>query len=318
MKKKAVIMGGGNGTAITTQALKENLDCVDISSVVSMSDSGGSSGRLRAEFDTLPPGDILRAVLAMSVYDYKILKVMFNRIRFKDVGKLDDHNLGNLFLVLAEKYSGDYVQAVRALEQAVQAVGKVYPVTLDRTDLIAGLEDGQTIKTEAAIDRPSKNQSSKIKKAWLDPVGQIYPNAAKALEQADYIFLGPGSLYCSVVATLLPKGTKEAINNSKAKLVYIVGNAYEKKGENGPGKLSDFIKQLESYLPRKLDMIVYNNAELTQEQKEKYSKKGWELIEFDKENLDNDNIVCGDYEKESGGLSKTKLGKLLKDTLCNK
>ncbi|MFH1291844.1 MAG: uridine diphosphate-N-acetylglucosamine-binding protein YvcK [bacterium] len=316
MKKNAVVIGGGNGSAITTQALKQNLDLLNISSVVSMSDSGGSSGRLRHEFDTLPPGDILRAVLAMSMHDYSMLKAMFNRVRFKNVGKLDSHNLGNLFLVLAEQYGGDYVCAVRALEQVVQAVGKVYPTTLDKTDLAVELENGDIIKTEGLIDRPDYDKKIRIKKAWLEPDARVYAGAKQAIEQADYIFIGPGSLYCSIVATLLPQGLKQAMTDSSAKFIYIVGNAYEIDGETGPTKLSEFISQLQTYLPRKLDSVVFNNAKLSEDQKQKYNKKKWDLIEYNETDLVDYNIVSGDYEKEAGGLCTIKLGKILKEIIC--
>lgn len=313
MKKKVVIIGGGNGSAIITQALMQNLDLFEIATVVSMSDSGGSSGRLRAEFNTLPPGDILRAVLAMStICEYKKLKRIFNQIRFKEVGQLTDHNLGNLFLVLSAKCTGDYLQAVRALEQAVEAVGHVYPVTLARTDLVVALQNGAIIKTEGLIDRPNYDRNLKISRAWLEPAGRIYQGAKEVIEQADYIFLGLGSLYCSVVAALLPAGVKESVARSSAKLIYVAGNGYELAGETGPTKLSDFIRQLEQYLPRKLDYIVYDNVVLNQAQREKYKRKKWGLIEFDRANLVDDNIVAGDYEKEDGGLSKEKLGEILK------
>ena len=213
-KLKVVVIGGGNGSSITTQALKQNIKLFDFSTVVTMSDSGGSSGRLREEFKTLPPGDILRAVLAMSVYDYEILRKIFNKTRFNSVGKLDGHNLGNLFLVLAEQYGGEYIQVIRALEQAVEAVGRVYPVSLDKTDLVVELDNGKIVKKEGTIDRPDYNKNLKIKRAWLEPEAKIYEEAGRVIKKADYIIIGPGSLYCSIVATLLPVGIKKAIEKS--------------------------------------------------------------------------------------------------------
>lgn len=315
MKKRAVVIGGGNGSAISIQALKQHLEYFDISAVVSMSDSGGSSGVLREEFNTLPPGDIMRAVLAMSKFDYGMLKVIFHRVRFETDSKLDNHNLGNLFLVLAEKYSSDYMYPIRALEQAVCAVGKVYPSTLQKNDLMVQLENGQTIAKEEAIDRPNYDTNIKITKAYLEPEVQTDSDAQEQIGKADYIFIGPGSLYCSIVATLLPKGIKSAIDKSSAKLIYVCGNAYETTGESGPTKLSEFIRQLELYLPRKLDTIVYNNAQLSSEQQEKYSKKNWALIEYDQKNLGKYNIIEGDFEKDSGGLDSIKLGQVLQSII---
>jgi uncharacterized cofD-like protein len=315
-KKKIVVIGGGNGSAISICALKQFTDIFDISAVVSMSDSGGSSGRLREEFKTLPPGDILRAVLAMSKYDYKILKQIFYRNRFTGVGKLDNHNLGNLFIILSEKYGGDFMQAIRALEQAVEAIGHVFPVTLNKTDLIAELSNSKIVRQEAKIDRPNYDKNLKIKKVWLEPSGKIDSNASKAIVTADAIVLGPGSLYCSIVATLLPLGVCKAIANSKAKLVYIAGDAYELRGETGPQKLSGFVLQLQEYLPRKLDAIIYNNVLLNKTQKDLYKMKKWGVIEKDVKALIGYNVIGADFEKANGGLDPVKLGNILKNIIC--
>ncbi|MFA4830883.1 MAG: uridine diphosphate-N-acetylglucosamine-binding protein YvcK [Patescibacteria group bacterium] len=319
-KKKVVVIGGGNGSAISISALKQfkdEKDGVEISAIVSMSDSGGSSGRLRKEFDTLPPGDIMRAVLAMSRYDYDMLKMIFHRKRFTGAGKLDEHNLGNLFLALAERYAGDYLQAVRVLEQAVGAVGTVYPVTLDKTDLAVELTNGAVVRGEAEIDRPDYSRAFKIKKAWLDPSAKIFNEAKRVIEEADDIILGPGSLYTSVIAALLPDGVKEAIANSSAKLIYIFGGAHETNGETGPDAASGFFVQLENYLPRRLDLIVRNNHAVTEKERMVYIRKNWETVVFDKENMDGYNIVSADFEKEVGGLEAKKLGKILKKAVNN-
>src|SRR3989338_10719600 len=103
-KKKIVVIGGGNGSSLCLEALKKHANIFDISAVISMSDSGGSSGKLRKEFNTLPPGDIMRAILSLSKYDYKILRRIFYKPRFKNTGKLDSHNLGNLFLTLMSQH----------------------------------------------------------------------------------------------------------------------------------------------------------------------------------------------------------------------
>src|SRR3989338_2345279 len=147
-KKNGVVIGGGNGSACSINALKDHRDLFDVSAVISMSDSGGSSGRLRREFNTLPMGDILRATLAMSPYDYRTLKKVFNKSRFTDAGKLDGHNLGNMFLALGAQYSGDILHAVRALHQAVEAVGVAHPATLTPSDLCVELSNGDVVVGE--------------------------------------------------------------------------------------------------------------------------------------------------------------------------
>lgn len=314
-KKRIVVVGGGNGSAIALGALKQHRDVFDISAVISMSDSGGSSGRLRKEFGSLPPGDILRAILSLSLYDYSILRNIFYGNRFSSAGKLADHNLGNIFLTLASEYAGDFMSAVRALEESVGAVGHVYPTTLEQTDLCAELENGQIIKTEAAIDKPNYDRSLKIKKVWLEPAGQIYFEAQKALVEADYIIFGPGSIYTSVIAAILPAGVKEAIAQSKAKLIFSMGNAYIKDGETGPTTVSDAIQTLEKYLPRALDLILLSDTKLSDTQKTVNEKRGWEVFVDDCENQKEINVIRADYRKEDGCLCSTKLGKILKEQL---
>ena len=312
--KKIVVVGGGNGSAISLNAVKKMKSDLKISAVVSMSDSTGSTGRLRQEFNTLPPGDVMRAVLAMSPYHFPLLKKIFYRNRFEDVGKLDKHNLGNLFLVLGEQYSGDYIKSIRALEQAIDAVGHVYPVTLQVNDLIGELDNGDVIKTEGELDEPKYDKKLRIKKVWLEPEAEIYEDAKKVLEEADYIFLGPGSLYTSVVATTLAKGFKEALEKSKAKLIYIAGNARHTDGETGPKKVSEAVNELGGYLPRKLDMVIYNNHKLTEQEQEFYKSRGWETIPCDIENCDCE-VVQGDFERSGGGLCDEKLSGILENII---
>ena len=314
-KKKIVVIGGGNGSAIAIVALKHNLERFSISSIVSMSDSNGSSGRLRREFKTLPPGDIMRAVLAMSIYDYPVLKDIFYRPRFKNAGKLDSHNLGNLFLTLSAKYCGSFLKSVEARSQRFKAVGPGYPAPLKQTALTAELTNGDVIRTEAFIDVPAYNRGLKIKKVWLEPKTKAYAPALKAIQKADYIILSPGSLYTSLIAALLPVGIKAALAKSEAKLIYTIGNAYHTHGETGPEKLSDFVKQLERYLPRPLDLVIYNNHRLSLTQKKKYKERGWAVFVKDTKNLSGHRVMGADFERDEGGLCSIRLGKILKKVL---
>lgn len=317
-KPKIVVIGGGNGSAIVINALKKFINKIELSAVVSTSDSGGSSGAVRKAFNMPPPGDVLRAVLGMSIHDYNLLRQIFYRNRIEGLKKFTKAapatrapNLGNLFLSLLTQYEGNFMSAVEALEKAVEAVGKVYPVTLEQTDAFAKLSSNKIIKGEANIDRPTYSRALKIKKIWLEPEVKIYEPAKKVLEQANYIFLSPGSLYTSVIATLLPKGAREAIKKSKAKLVYVAGNGYEKTGETGPEKLSDFVKELEVYLPRALDLVIYNSRELDKKQQRKYLARNWALFEADVANLPKNKVISGDFEKLEGGLSWNKLSVIL-------
>lgn len=315
-KKKIVVIGGGNGSALCLEGLKKFFGKFDISAIVSMSDSGGSSGKLRKEFNTLPPGDIMRAVLSLSKHDYKVLREIFYKPRFENTGKLDSHNLGNLFLTLISQYSGNFLQALEALSQSVEAKGRVYPVTLENCNLVAELQNGDIIRTEEFIDNPRYNRGLKIKRVWLEPDCQAYTEAVKAIESSHCIILSPGSLYTSLIATLLPKGIKEAIaKNRQAKLVYVAGSAYRLDGETGPERLSDFILQMEKYLPRKIDLVIHSNHKLNAKQKQFYKSKNWGVFEFDKKNFKGIKVKSLDLEAADGGLNPAKLAAVLKSII---
>ncbi|KKQ27786.1 MAG: hypothetical protein US42_C0005G0011 [Candidatus Magasanikbacteria bacterium GW2011_GWC2_37_14] len=315
MKKKVVVIGGGNGGAISVVALKQNLALFDISAVISMADSTGSSGKLRQEYNMLPPGDVMRVALAMSRHDYPFLKELFYRQRFKDLGELSGHNLGNLFLFAAWQMTGDFVQALRAFEQGVQAVGKVYPNILKPTHICAELSNGQIIKTEGEIDVPKYDRSLKIKKVYLEPAVSAYKESLKTISEADYLILGPGSLHTSIIAALLPKGIKEVIKrNTKAKLIYVVGNARHTNGETGPEDVAGMVQTLEKYLPRPLDLVIYSGNKLTAKQKKNYKVRGWSLLE-DNGDLLGKKLLRAPYERDSGGVCAEKLGKILKKVL---
>ena len=312
MKKKVVVIGGGNGSALVNNALKPLVRDIDISSVVSVCDSGGANGRLRERLGVLPSADVLRAVLALSPYNYGLLKKIFRSNRFSE-GKFEGHYLGNLFLMLVARHTGDYIGAVRSLEDAVEAVGTVHPVTLDQSDLCVELSDGEIVIGEGVIDRPTNSmREHRIIRAWLQPTPMIYDGARDAISSADYIIFAPGSLYTSLIATLVVEGMKKgALRHSNAKFVFVVGNAYEKNGEVGPTILSEVISELETYLPRPLDIVVYNNRTLTKQEKVYYQKKQWGLLDIDVTDIEGTKIIAADFERKGGGIDVTKLSKVL-------
>lgn len=310
-KKRITILGGGNGGSISIRAMKPYIDVYDISAVIAMSDSGSSSGQLRKEFGVLPPGDILRGILAMSRYDYETMKRVFYDSRYSKHGKLKGFGLGHLFLAFVEKYDGSIINAIRPLAQALDVVGPVFPVTTEQCDLCVELTNGQTVCGEHEIDRPAWDRSVTIARAWLDTDPGVYERAAEEIRQSDVLIIGPGSFYTSIVATLLPKGMREAIQASSAKLVYVPGNAIEGDGETGPTKLSEFVSALHTYLPRKVDVVVYNNTVLSREQEAHYQEKHWVQIEPDSDTITDVPVLAASYEKEGGGLDPDALGRVI-------
>lgn len=306
MKKNIVAISGGNGSALTLCALKELRDRFAISAVIAMTDSGGANGELSKRLGVLPSADILRAILALSPYDYGLLHRMFRDNRFSD-GDFKGHYLGNLFLMLAAKQENNYMHAVQYCEEAVEAIGHVYPSTLDKVDLCVELQDGTHIVGEGDIDRPTYDRSKKITRAWLAPDATLYDGAKKAIVGADYIVLGPGSLYTSIIPNLLVKGMHEAIAESKAKLVFVTGSCYEADGETGPERLSDFVSQLQSYLPRKLDMLIYSTHAFSKDEMSVLLEKKWKPAKIDAENVQSEHMHGADFEKQGGGIDSEKL-----------
>lgn len=313
MLKQVVTISGGNGSAITLRALAPYAGkSIELNALIPTSDSGGSSGRLRQEFGVIPPGDILRAVLALSKYDFETLRSIFYKKRFENLGAvLDGHNLGNMILTLMRGYAGDFISAVRALEQAVSAVGQVYPITEQPTELCVRLRSGKVIKGEAQIDRPDYDRADTIVEAWLESVVEASANALALLKAADAIVFGPGSLYCSVIPILLTGGVKEVIVASRARLIYVLGSGYELHGETGAQRAEEFVAQLERYLSRSLDKIVYNNHVLTAQEQAAYRARNWAQVVLDSGRLQESRLIAADLEHEQGGVDPEKLSPLL-------
>ncbi len=318
MKKKVVIMGGGNGSSVALDAIKQYADQYELSAVIAMTDSGYSAGVIRKKFGILPPGDIMKASVALSKYPLSVLKPVLFKNRISRLPKLNKDlkarrgpNLGNLFFLFISQYEGDFITALRGFEEALDTVGHAYPATIELGHIVVELTNGDIVKAEHRIDEPDYDRSLKIKRAWLEPKLVGYSDACEQIKAADYIIFSPGDLYTSVIASLLPKGIRESIDESNAKLIYAAGNAFHTHGETGPEKLSEFVEALETYLPRKLDHVVFNNAELPKEAQNKYETRGWSPILVDVTPQDDPRIVMGDYEKEGGGLDSQKLGAIL-------
>lgn len=257
--KKVVVIGGGTGTYQVLTGLKKHP--LELSAVISMCDSGGSTGRLRRELGILPPGDVRRAILALSdlPFAHRTLEGVFD-FRFENGKSLAGHSLGNILLAALVQITGSMDAAIREAGRILNASGKIYPVTLDKTNLVAILEDGTRVFGESKIDMRDFKLDIPIKKVYLTPQAKVFKEAAKAIEEADLMILGPGDLYTSLVPTLLVKGVTESISKSKGKLLYVV-NLMNKKVETDNFKSLEFVSTIENYLngaKNKLSYVVVN------------------------------------------------------------
>lgn len=292
--KKIAVLGGGTGIFSVLTGLKKHP--VDLTAIVSMADNGGSSGILREEFGVLPPGDIRRALVALSESE-ELLCDLF-AYRFKE-GELEGHNFGNLFLTALSKMERSFQQGVKRAMTLLNVKGEVIPVSTEDAQLHAELEDGQVIKGETNIDVPKHDGNLKIKRVFLKPECTINNRAKTALKKADAIVIGPGDLYTSVVPNLLVQGVPKAINNSSATKIYIC-NLMTKFGETNGFSASDFIDIIKKYLKGDLDYVLINNKKPSRERIKKYEQEGAEFVSHQQLKGQPFEVIKRDLIRESG------------------
>jgi uncharacterized cofD-like protein len=292
--KKIVVIGGGSGIFNVLKGLKNYP--VSITSIVTTFDNGGSTGILRDEFGILPPGDIRRSLVALSPDSGDgTIRDLFN-FRFPKDSSLHGHSFGNLFIQALTSISGSEVSAIKKASEILNIKNKILPISIDKAHLYATLEDGEIIKGQTSIDKPKHDGSIKIKSVYLEPRAIIYSEAHDAIIDADLIIMGPGDLFTSIIPNTLAEGFDDAINKSKAKIVYVC-NIMTKWGETNGFKASDFAKTLLSYIKKdKLDYIICNNAPISPELIENYKGEKAEPVIVDTDELQKyaENIIAQD------------------------
>lgn len=275
--KKVVVIGGGTGTFIVLSGLKKYP--VDLSVIVSMMDSGGSTGRLRDQLGVLPPGDLRQCLVALSEASDLWRKLFLYRF---EVGDLKGHNFGNIFLSALEKIAKNYQEVVNFASLILKTKGEVIPVTFDKTHLCVEYEDGEIIETEGRIDTTTKDKP-RIKRAFLKPLARANLLAIKKIMEADYLILGPGDLYTSLIPNLIVKGIPEAVKKTQAKIIYIV-NLMTKKGQTTNYSASQHVFDIEKYLMRRVDLIIINNGLIPKTIVHYYQDSGESVVKDDLKN----------------------------------
>jgi uncharacterized cofD-like protein len=274
---KVVVIGGGTGTFTVLTALRGCSAPLHLSAIVTMADSGGSAGRLRDQYGVLPPGDVRRALVALSGAS-NTLRKLFN-YRYKS-GDLKGHSFGNIFLSTLEKVTGGFGDAVKEAARVLNINGAVIPVTLDNVNLCAELANGSIVRGETNIDIPRHDPTIPIKKVWLEPSARINPEAKKAILAANIVVIGPGDLFTSLVPNLLVRGVVAAIKKSKAKKVYIC-NLMTKYGETNGFAAQDFIDTIEKYLGKGvLDYTIFNNKKPSISILRRYRKENAHFVDL--------------------------------------
>lgn len=310
---RIVAMGGGTGLASVLRGLKP-LTC-ELTAIVTVSDDGGSSGRLRKDMGILPPGDIRNCLLALAEAEPDMASLLNHRFTR---GELAGHNFGNLFLAAMTEMTGDFQAAVRTMSRVLAVRGTVLPATLSDVTLRAEMEDGTEVSGEGAIPRARK----KIRRLHLKPNDPpALDEAVKQVEEADGIVIGPGSLYTSVIPNLLVPGIRAAIVRSTAPKMYVC-NVMTQPGETDDFSALDHVLAIESHAGRLFSHVLVNTRAAPRDIAEKYASEGRFQVMVDEGALYARGYipVAGDYLTR-GDLARhdsINLGRSILEFVCEK
>ena len=267
--------GGGTGLPSLLGGLKQN-PWLRVNAVVTMFDSGGSSGQLRDELGVLPPGDVLKCALALARNEGDARRLLLSRLPLFENGRLGGHTGGNLLLSMMEQYSGDFVAAVDGLRTLLDCNGRVLPVSVEHSTLCAEYEDGTRATTEVGVDS-AQAEGRRVNRIWLDPEPNIHRYVSDAIRSFDAIVIGPGSFYTSLMPTLLVRGVAEAIRNSSGPILLVTNILTEGRGMRG-FTVGDAVQRVGDAIGRPVDVVVANNAEPSKEALSRYEIEHKELL----------------------------------------
>jgi len=292
-KVKIVSIGGGTGLArlllglkhfvgknSKTSSLASKFAVSQLTALVTVTDDGGSSGRLREEFQILPPGDIRKCMVALSE-DELLMSKLF-QYRFRGAGDLKGHSFGNLFLTALTGVTGDFLEAIKLSSEVLAIKGRILPSTMSDVRLVAELQNGETVLGESSIGR----STDRIQKISILPEGaKPLPETLDAIEKADIVTLGPGSLFTSLLPNLLVKEITKAIRASRAFKIFI-GNIMTQKGETLGYSMADHLQAIYDHVGElSFDVVLCNQSTINEKQETNYRQEMASQIKIDLEAL---------------------------------
>lgn len=287
-KPKVVVIGGGSGISVMLRGLKYLP--VDLTAIVSVADDGGSSGALRKEFDSPPPGDLRNVLIALSDVE-PIIEDVF-QYRFKEESSIGAHPLGNLLIMAMNEITGNIGDAVDRLRKLFNIRAKILPATLDNVILFGETESGKIIEGESNI--PFSKE--RIKKVFYKNERKAPMKNLEALEDADLIVFGIGSLYTSLIPNLLLSGIKESLEKSKAKVVYVC-NAMQQPGETEGYTADEHIEAICKVIGNNIiDEVVVDTRDIPEEILERYRAQNSDRVLVDKERIKSRGIKLKDRD----------------------
>ena len=249
--------GGGTGLPSLLGGLKTN-PWLNVNAVVTMFDSGGSSGVLRDELGVLPPGDVLKCALALARNEREARRVLLARLPTLEHQRLGGHTGGNLLLSMMQQYSGDFLAAVDGLRGLLGCRGRVWPVSIEQASVCAEYRDGSRTRGEVEVDA-GHNAGHGVSRLWLEPEVQILPAAAEAIAGFEAAVIGPGSFYTSLMPIFLVKGAADAIRRVQGPIVLVTNLLTEGRGMTG-FTAGDAVRVLGDTIGRPVDVVLVNTA----------------------------------------------------------
>ena len=254
--------GGGTGLPSLLGGLKRN-PWLTVHAVVTMFDSGGSSGQLRDELGVLPPGDVLKCALALSPNENEARRVLLARLpMLRNHTRLSGHTGGNLLLSMMEQYSGDFLVAVDALRTLLGCEGRVWPVSVDSSSICAQYANDEITRGEVEVDA-GQLDGNQITRVWLEPQATIHPAVAEAIAGFDAVVIGPGSFYTSLMPPLLVKGVADAIGRVAGPVV-LIANLLTEGGGMRHFTVGEAVRQVSETIGRKVDVVMVNTGRPTE------------------------------------------------------
>ena len=314
MKKKFVVLGGGTGISNLLRGLKSYTE--EITAIVAMMDDGGGSGMIRKQWGLLPPGDIRSCLVALANQSPTMDKVL--QYRFQE-GGLEGQNFGNLLIVVLNNIYGSFDRAIKEVSNVLNITGRVLPVTLDNVHLVAKFENGDKCIGESRIPVTCQKLHTSIEGMDMFPyIPKAFSECISAIEEADVIIIGPGSLYTSIIPNLMVKGISEGIKRSKGKVV-MVCNCMTQPGETQDFTVTQHIEAVEKHsYPGVIDYCICNTTYPSKALLRRYQKdNGAKEVMLDKEEqkvLEERGIrfILGDFLEEDGKFIRHDAQKICK------
>jgi uncharacterized cofD-like protein len=267
---KVGCFGGGTGLPSVLGGLKQN-PWLELNAIVTMFDSGGSSGQLRDELGVLPPGDVLKCALALARNEREARRLLLSRLPTLEDSRLAGHTGGNLLLSMMAQYSGSFLAGVEGLRALLGCRGRVWPVSIEQASLCASYVDGTSARGEVDVDA-HLDRGHGIDQVWLDPPVQIHPEVERAIAEFEAIIIGPGSFFTSLMPIFAVKGVTDAIARVRGPLILIANLLTEGSGMAG-FTAGDAVTRIGKAAGRPVDAVIFNQGRPSAEALARYAEE---------------------------------------------